>query len=167
MMVNVEIRTAGVADIDAIQRLNRELDRCHTRLLPEIFRPVEGDARPDSLVREWVEDPDADFLVAEDEGGIVGFVSVRKSASPPYPMFRPREFAVIDDLVVGESRRGTGIGTALIDAAAGWAARRGLGRIQATVWSANRSAREFYARRGFRPVRETLELDSSPETRDP
>jgi GNAT superfamily N-acetyltransferase len=119
---------------------------------------VDGDARPDSVVREWIEDANADYLVAEDDR-IVGFISIRKGSHPRYPMFREHSFAMIEDAVVEQSVRGQGVGTQLFNAAIMWARERGLGFVQTRVWSANARTREFYLRQGFRSMTEVLELD--------
>jgi len=74
-------RTARVTDIRAIQRLYQELDKHHADLLPDVFRSLTEDARPDSLVRDWIEDTDADYMIAEDHGRIDGFLNIRFAPS--------------------------------------------------------------------------------------
>ena len=51
----------------------------------------------------------------------------------------------------------SGIGTQLFNVAIAWARQCGLDHIQTTVWSANRGAKEFYCRQGFRPLRDRFE----------
>jgi len=155
----MKIRQAAVSDVPAIQRLYQELDTYHADLLPGVFRALTEAARPDSLVRDWIEDTDADYLVAEDHGRIIGFLNIRKAAHPRYPMFRPHDFAMIENAVVEKSQRGGGIGTQLFNAAVAWARERGLNHIQTTVWSANTRTKDFYYRQGFEPLTERLELD--------
>ena len=154
----MNIRQATTHDISAIQYLNRELDRHHADLLPDVFRPLTEDARPDSVIREWIENPDADYLVAEINHDIVGSLNLRQASNPRYPMFKPYAFAMIENAVVKQSFRGQGIGNALFDAAIEWARERGLNFVQTTVWSANKETREFYLRKGFIPITEKLEL---------
>ncbi len=154
----MKIRPATVHDVPAIQRLYQELDRYHADVLPGVFRALTEDARPHSLVRDWIQDTDADYLVAEDNDRIIGFLNIRKAAHPRYPMFRPHDFAMIDNAVVENSQRGRGIGTQLFNAALAWARERGLNHIQTTVWSANTRAKDFYCRQGFKPSTERLEL---------
>ncbi len=154
----MNIRPATTDDVAAIQRLNQELDKHHADLLPDVFRSLTEDARPDSVIQEWIEDADAAYLIAEIEGKIVGFLNVRQAKNPPYPMFQPHEFAMIENAVVAKSWRGQGIGHALFDAAIAWAQERGLKFVQTTVWSANKETRDFYLRKGFKPVTEKLEL---------
>ena len=155
----MNIRQATVNDVPAIQRLYQELDEHHAELLPGVFRPLTDDARPDSIVRDWIENTEADYLVAEDDGRIIGFLSIRTAIHPKYPMFRPHDFADIEDAVVAKKLRGGGIGTLLFNSAIAWARERGLDHAQVTVWSANKKTREFYCRQGFKPLTEKLELN--------
>jgi N-acetylglutamate synthase-like GNAT family acetyltransferase len=74
----MNIRQAKIEDIPVVQLLYRQLDEHHVRLLPEVFHTVNGEARPDSLIAQWIEDRDADYLLAESDDGVVGFVNVRK-----------------------------------------------------------------------------------------
>lgn len=162
----MKIRQATTDDIPAIQRLNRQLDRHHASLLPDVFRPLTEDARPDSLVRKWIEDNDADYLVAE-ENGVVGYLNICKASHPRFPMFMPHEFAMIEDAVVDESYRGRGIGTQLFNAAVAWAHERGLEYVQTTVWTANKATREFYLRQGFQPMTVKMELNLKDRKAEP
>jgi diamine N-acetyltransferase len=158
-MSNLAIRRAEVRDIDDIQRLYRQLDRHHAELLPEVFQPLQGDARSDEFVQLRIERDDAAYLLAELDGTVIGFVDVQRSAHPGYRMFRPREFAMIDNLVVDEAQRGQGIGKSLLQAAITWAGENGLRYVQTSVWDANARARDLYLGQGFAPVTVRLELD--------
>ena len=163
----MKIRQATVHDVPAIQRLYQELDRYHADVLPGLFRALTEDARPDSLVRDGIEDTDADYLVAEDDGRIIGFLDIRKATYPRYPMFRRHDLAMIGNAVVEKSQRGGGIGTQLFNAAIAWTRERGLDHIQTTVWSANTRTKEFYCRQGFKPLTERLELDLRERKAEP
>ncbi|MEM8642528.1 MAG: GNAT family N-acetyltransferase [Cyanobacteria bacterium P01_G01_bin.54] len=159
-MISPTIRKAKVQDIPEIQRLYRQLDDHHTELLPEFFQPVEGDARGNDVVQTWIVRDDADYLLAELDTQVVGFVTVERSAHPKYPMFRPHKFALIDNAVVDKPYRSKGIGTALFQATIDWARSHGLRYVQTSVWHKNAGAQEFYLDQGFRPMTTRLELDT-------
>lgn len=161
-MNNLTIRSAEVRDVDDIQRLYRQLDRHHAALLPDVFQRLEGDARPDAFIQTRIQGDDAGYLLAELDGAVIGFVDVQRAAYPHYPMFRPREFGLIDNLIVDEPHRGKGIGKRLFEAAIDWARERGLGSVQTSVWDANARARDFYLQQGFAPT--TLRLERAIET---
>jgi len=50
---------------------------------------------------------------------------------------------------VARDWRGAGLGSALLEAAIGWAAREGVAKIVLSVFAHNTRARAFYARHGF------------------
>ncbi|MBT9316207.1 GNAT family N-acetyltransferase [Leptothoe spongobia] len=154
------IRKAEAQDVPEIQRLYRQLDDHHAELLPEVFQAVAGDARGNDVVQTWIFRDDADYLLAELDGQVVGFVTVERSAHPKYPMFRPHEFALIDNAVVDKSYRGKGIGTALFQAAIDWTRSHGFRYVQTSVWNKNTGAQEFYLDQGFRPMTTRLELNT-------
>jgi ribosomal protein S18 acetylase RimI-like enzyme len=60
--------------------------------------------------------------------------------------------AHIEDLVIAEADRGSGIGRALIDSVGGVAARGLCSSLALERGSANRAAQNFYARCGFATV---------------
>ena len=153
-------RKAMASDIPEIQRLYIQGDSHHADLLPEVFQPVEGDGRGKDVIQKLIDLDDADYLVAELDGQVIGFVTVQRASHPKYPMFRPHEFALIEDAVVDNPHRGRGVGTILFRAAIDWARNHGLRHVQTTVWHANAGAMEFYLGQGFRPMTMRLELDS-------
>jgi ribosomal protein S18 acetylase RimI-like enzyme len=113
-------------------------------------------------VQQWIDREDADYIVAELDGRVVGFVNIECASHPDAPVFRPREFAHIENAVVCEALRGKGIGHRLFDAVVAWAKERGLQHVQVSVWHENEGAREFYLSQGFRPITVRMELDTEP-----
>jgi len=83
--------------------------------------------------------------VAEDEGRIVGLVSVHVSRSLEYD----GDAAKISAIVVDESRRGTGVGRALVDAAEAEARERGCEVLWLTTAERRGDAHAFYRALGF------------------
>jgi ribosomal protein S18 acetylase RimI-like enzyme len=59
---------------------------------------------------------------------------------------------VLDGICVDREQRGSGIGTALLDAAEAYARARGLASVCLSVVDGNPRARALYTRRGFVPV---------------
>ena len=158
--MNLITRKAKARDIPEIQRLYRQLDDHHANLLPAVFQPIEGDARGNDLIQICIDPDDADYLLAELDGQVVGFMNVQRTSYPKYPVFRPRDFAMIENAVVDKSHRGKGVGTMLFHAAIAWAKDRDLQHIQTTVWHENVKAKDFYLDQGFRPMTVNLELDT-------
>lgn len=53
---------------------------------------------------------------------------------------------------VSPTRRGVGVGAALVEAVSSWASARGATRLALQVTEGNRAAEALYASRGFRPT---------------
>ena len=87
--------------------------------------------------------PDATVLVAEDEGTIVGRLSLSRD---PHPASRH----VADlGLMVAESHRRRGVGTALLDQAVAWARSVGVSKLELHVFPWNEPALALYESFGF------------------
>jgi RimJ/RimL family protein N-acetyltransferase len=89
--------------------------------------------------------PDATVLVAEDGGRIVGRLSL---ARDPHPASRH----VADlGLMVAESHRRQGVGTALLEEAVTWARAAGVRKLELHVFPWNEPALGLYRAFGFEP----------------
>ncbi len=99
-------------------------------------------------IGEMIRDPSSLALVAEADGDVVGNVLVSVERS------------VVSDHVgtlsicVADGWREVGLGSALVEAATGWAAERGLAKVALGVFPDNLRAIAVYERAGF--VREGL-----------
>jgi RimJ/RimL family protein N-acetyltransferase len=90
----------------------------------------------------------AAVFVAEDEGLIVGRLSIARDQHPA-----SRHVADLG-LMVAASHRRRGIGTALLDAAVRWARAAGVRKLELHVFPWNEAAIKLYENYGF--VREGL-----------
>jgi RimJ/RimL family protein N-acetyltransferase len=87
--------------------------------------------------------PNAAVYVAEDEGEIVGRLSVARDQ-------HPASSHVADvGLMVAASHRRRGIGTALLDAAVQWGREAGVRKLELHVFPWNSAAIALYERYGF------------------
>jgi ribosomal protein S18 acetylase RimI-like enzyme len=89
------------------------------------------------------------LLVAEDAGGVVGFVSVLGACRSEAPDDAPAPYAYVDDLVVLPIHRGRGYGAALLERAEAYAAALGQATLRLRVKGGNQLARSFYAGAGY------------------
>ncbi|MGE5177066.1 MAG: GNAT family N-acetyltransferase [Hyphomicrobiales bacterium] len=120
-----------------------DLDRVHA-LNVELGYPGDKD-----VTRERIEavlaSPIADAFVAEDEAGrVVGWAHVFAA-----PFIESGPVAELGGLVVEESRRGQGIGAALVARAEAWARERGLTQLSLRCNVVREETHRFYHRLGF------------------
>lgn len=136
----MDLRPATLSDESAV------LD-----LLEELFAPPGG--VPPGYRREraaksfrWaVESPDADVLVAIDDGVPVGLASVYVE----FPSMRFGRICWLEDLVVTAERRGRGIGKRLLDAAEDWARAHRCPELALVSAAARKDAHRFYRANGM------------------
>ncbi len=148
-----EIREAKVEDAAEIYGLAREL------------ADAVGDAPPaEEAVRkrleELLEEPRARVIVAENEAGIVGAVSLWIKPD----LAHGDAVVEVPMLVVAEDHRREGVGKLLMDEVRKVAAENDAGLIELVATSANVAAREFYRSLGFVEADVvSLEFVGSPE----
>ncbi len=154
----MDIRAAAIDDYPALCGLYHELDEHHLVLRPDILQSVEGPARSLKDIREKLADRDCTILVAEHNHQLCGFVEILKRQSKNLPMFRKRQIALIDNIVVSRQHRRQGIATMLINATKAWAKEQKIEEIRLHVFSNNSEAVNFYDSLGFKIVTRELEL---------
>jgi ribosomal protein S18 acetylase RimI-like enzyme len=130
------IRSAVRADETALIELDRRTWAMDNAITP---MPEEGSAFFD----HW--HLPEQFLVAECDGRLVGFVRVVQ----PVPVPSGAHVRQIQGLAVDPTERRRGLGRTLLDAALNEARRQGAHRITLRVLSVNTPARRLYESLGF------------------
>lgn len=90
------------------------------------------------------------------DGAVVGWIHGRAVF-----LLEADPMAEIWGLVVGDGRRGRGIGVALLEAVERWAVGRGLDTIQARSNVIRERAHRYYLREGFEIVKTSYTLSKS------
>jgi ribosomal protein S18 acetylase RimI-like enzyme len=152
------IRTATMDDFSAVDRLLHELDDHHVRIRPDVFRPFNGPTRPRELIARFIDEDDGELFLAEVGNDIVGLATIQITDSPDAPMFRPRQNAIIDNLVVNQEFQRLGVGKRLLDCAVEWTRSRKIPRIDINVWIDNKTSLSFFTANGFTPMCQRMEL---------
>ena len=118
-------------------------------------------ARPSARAREcWMRyihgdmtaDDAAVFKAVSTTGDIIGFTvaEIQEDGAEP--------FGMVCDVLVDESLRCGGVGTALLQAALGWFKGMGIKDIYLESGLNNHAAHEYFMRRGFAKVSEIYKL---------
>jgi ribosomal protein S18 acetylase RimI-like enzyme len=155
------VRRATPADLPTVGRLGALLVEEHYGFDPRRFLS----ARPGtpagyaSFMSAQLEDPDVAVLVADDNGGVIGYAF---AAIEGYDYMALRGPAgVLHDVVVDPGRRGRGVGRLLIEAALAFFRSRGVPRVVLSTAEQNEAAQRLFASKGFRRtmIEMTRELD--------
>jgi len=154
----MDIREATAADIDGIRTVAHDS-------LAASYGHVLGDDIIAQAVERWydeetladdLDDPETEFLVADDDGDIVGFAQ-------SYVVDRRDVVGEIDWLHVEPENRGSGIGDELLAALETRLMDHGVGRIEGRVLEANEAGAGFYEREEFEGIGErTVEIGGEP-----
>jgi len=134
-------------DVEAVEQVTPELVGAFDRLIPQLSR---SSPPPDAeRLGEIVASPACTLLVARDRAGtIVGSLTLVVFPIPTGTR------AWIEDVVVDEAARGSGVGAALNQAALDHARSRGAKTVDLTSRPSREAANRLYQRLGFEP-RET------------
>jgi ribosomal protein S18 acetylase RimI-like enzyme len=92
------------------------------------------------------------IFMADEDGRVLGFVTVLGRVLPPDPDEYPRPYAFISELIVNSDHRGRGLGKMLITQAETYASEMGVAAIRLEASAGNSRGRSFYSRTGYREL---------------
>jgi len=149
-MAEFIIRPATLADAAVLGELGALLVRAHHDFDPQRFmRPLPGIEKGyGRFLTSQIGQEDAIVMVAEADGEVGGYV---------YATLEDRSWrelrdacGYIEDIVVRESARRSGVATMLMNAAIEWLRHRGAPRVLLLTATPNAGAQELFTRLGFR-----------------
>lgn len=152
----MKIRVLQEKDFEDYVLLFEEVDSLHRAAKPEIFREPDLPFRTLEGFRDLLANPRVCLMAADIEGKCVGLVHAVHQVFGGQWIRRPRNWVLIDNLVVGTSARRGGIGRALVEAVRRWAADQGAEELELRVYDFNREAIAFYSKMGFSPLVSTM-----------
>ncbi len=133
------VRVAVPADLDALIAL-------YVQLAPgNVGTTHDAAAR---ALGATLANPDLRLFVVDEGGAVIGTVL---GAVLPGLTHGGRSWMQIENMVVDEARRGSGIGRALIDACVDFARERDCYKVQLQSDEQREGAHRFYERAGFLP----------------
>jgi len=128
----ITVRPAVAEDVDAVRPLARDLATSYE---------VDPDAYA-TIFSGLVTEPSVVLLVATDDGAVVGYLLGQRHVT----FHAGGPVVWVEEVMVDDQRRGTGVGRALMEAAEERARTSGA----AYVALATRRAADFYAALGYR-----------------
>jgi ribosomal protein S18 acetylase RimI-like enzyme len=145
---------ADEKDVDRIVELWEQLAVLHETLEPFYRRCDFASANFRTYVNACLEVPDTQVLVCGEDGEVVGYCIAVIELHPP--VYTCRAFGFIDNLVVDESERRKGAGTALVREALDWLKSRGMTRVELNVAEVNEAGIAFWKSQGFADFQRVL-----------
>ncbi len=150
----MKIRDALQSDLDSMAHLLLIVHHMHVIAEPQTYREISYEVAVDSLMRKL--EQNAFLRVAEFESQLQGYCSAVIRNSLTVPVFQPREFIYVEEVVVRPDSRKSGIGGALMDDLKTFARQEGIVEIELDVGHFNCEAKAFFQRMGFRTLRERM-----------
>lgn len=141
-------REASQEDLDQISCLGEEVNVLHHEAWPHIFASPGDPMRHASHWQQSIAAERSTTFVCEQEGKIVGFVTVF-IAHDVNPLLQPVPYARVGSIGVAKGHWGQGIGSVLMRHAERWALRRGVCDLRLHVWGFNERALRFYSELGY------------------
>ena len=150
------IRKATLADYEGAAALEQSVYLLHYENRKDFLR-WRTEPLPRDRFAEQLEQ--VTYLVAEEEGRLLGQAIAYKRGYKDHPVFNDMEWLEIDDISVAPDAQGKGVGKTLFEAMKQEALGMGLHHIELTVWAFNQKAYGFYEKMGMRSRIDRLEID--------
>ena len=152
----MEIRRAGEADIEGVDRLLSQVLEVHAQGRPDLFRSGTRKYTDEELLGIFADDERPVFVAVED-GEVLGYAFCFLQDATGSNSLQPILTLYLDDLCVDERCRGQHVGSALYAHVVSYARSRGCHNVTLNVWECNPSARRFYDAMGLVPLKTYLE----------
>lgn len=154
---NNVIREARVSDFEAVSNLENQVFTMHQSARKDLIKPKK-EPFTKTYFESCLNDDNTKIFVYEEDEEIQGHCIIKVLHYANHHMFYDMKVLEIDDLCVDEKARGKGIGRQLFDKAKNYAKKIGASRIELTVWSFNKNARQFYECLGMSEKTSRMEL---------
>lgn len=147
------IRQLRISELDELAPLWRALQDHYATITPMLGHALARDPETSwhnrrAKYAEWLTDPDAFVLIAEDAGGPIGYAFV--TVGPGYASWCTGDrMGTLQSLSVLPELRRSGIGSELLDAVEEELRRRGVGDLEITTATTNADAQQLFERRGY------------------
>lgn len=157
-MDDILIRPATPDDLDVLREFEQAVITAERPFDPTIKRGPTNYYD----VRQLIEAPEVEFLVAVQKGRPIGSGYGRIERSEPY--YEHSHHSYLGFMYVVPEHRGKGVNRLIVDALFAWSRARGVNEIRLEVYTDNAAAIRAYEKAGFAANLTTmrLRLDQDP-----
>ena len=143
-MDQVTVRPANLKDLDTLLKFEQSII--------ESERPFDATIRHGDDVHYYdlaalISSPDAEVVVAETRGEIIGSGYARIDTSKPY--LEHDKHSYLGFMYVVPDHRGKGVNKKVVDALEAWSLSRGVTEMQLEVYVENAAAIKAYEKSGY------------------
>jgi ribosomal protein S18 acetylase RimI-like enzyme len=128
------------------------------QMLVEAERPFDETIKDGKVIyydlQELIESDDAELLVLEDDGALIGCGYARLQKAKSYLVYR--EYAHLGFMFVIPAYRGLGLNQRLIAALKNWVLSKGVREVRLEVYEENIAAVKAYEKAGFKKLLSTM-----------
>ena len=144
--MEIKIRQAKEEDIEILLEFEKGIIETER---PFDITLKDGEIHYYDLLK-LISSSEAEVLVAESEGRVVGsgYVQIRKAD----PFLKHEHFAYLGFMYVEPAFRGKGINQLILDALINWAEAKGISEVRLEVYDENIVAKNAYRKAGFSPI---------------
>jgi len=150
------IRTAQQEEYEQVEAIMQQAQRLHTAWRPDIYCAAET-VCPRAYFEQLLDV--GEVLVAVEEDQVVGVAIFKELVVPAGGIKVGRRTLLVDTLAVLEDRRGTGVGTALLEELKRLARQKKCAGLELQVNAKNERARKLYQKEGFTEKSINMELN--------
>jgi diamine N-acetyltransferase len=145
----IRIRQGTVEEYPQAREVISETFDFHRQAAPEFFRATDSPPPTPAVIEDVLRDGHGAWFLAEADGRIVGFATVRLRPAADEPFLVPEVRAHVESLGILPAWRRRGIGQRLMEAVEQWARQHDARRITLNVWEFNDGALRLYETLGY------------------
>jgi ribosomal protein S18 acetylase RimI-like enzyme len=151
--MTVTIRNAVDADLDALIRLNAQVQRLHAQVYPADFKSLTDEGEVRDFLLSAMRQTDHTILLAQVDGAVVGYAWIEIQDQPQTPFTWAKKRVFLHHICVDSGHQRLGVGSALIAQVEDRALAAGIGEVALDMWPLNDAAQAFFKSRGLKTYR--------------
>lgn len=155
------IRNALSSDLIEIAELLLVVHQLHVNAGPTIYREISPCMAVEFLASRMAE-KNAYLRVAESDSEILGYCSAAIRSAVSIPLFQPRQFIYVNEIVIRPASRRDGVGCALIADLRQLARQHDTEEIELDVRNFNSGAQAFFKSQGFELLGAKMHMRLAP-----
>jgi diamine N-acetyltransferase len=160
--MTVTTRNAVDADLDALIRLNAQVQELHAHVYPADFKSLTDEGEVRDFLASLMRRTDHTILLAQVDDEVVGYAWFEIQDRPQTPFTWAKKRVFLHHICADSGHRRLGVGSALITRVEERALAAGIGEIALDMWSLNDTAQAFFKSCGLEPYRLFLRKHTAP-----